>query len=153
MKLTQRDPNQITQAEHDESLNASRVTIVGGDFGLAQAVKDGLKDIKFDQQPGTITEYKQPMIIEKEVIVKQIQTVQIPTIVKEYERFEVPVIVKEQQEIKIIEVPKVIFEPKIIEIEKIVIVKEIANMDKMFKLFLLGQTISTLIYLFGLYHK
>ena len=145
MNKSQRDPNQIMQYTHDEDQNAQRVTIVGGDFGIAQAVKDSLKDLKLELP-------KQPEFfpIEKEVIVKEYATLTVPQIIKEPQIIEVPKIVYET---KIIEIEKPIVTTEIKIVERQVIVKEVKNLDTMFKLFLLGQTISTLIYLIGLFYK
>ncbi len=151
-KPSSRDPNQIVQYSHDEEYNAQRVTIVGGDFGLADALKEGLKDLKIEI-PTSKQTFEWPMTVEKEVLVKQYETLQIPQIIKE-------------QEIKIVEVPKVIYETKFIEIEKPiiikeveikvieqqVIVKEIKNLDMLFKVLIVTQILTTLLVLFKTFY-
>ncbi len=118
--ISAKDPNQIIRAEHDEEFNSKRVTIVGGDFGIAEAVKEGLKDFKIEYSPLPIPSAEQtygifkpsewPLHVEKQVIVKDYEVLNIPKLVYEY---------------KILEVPSIVYETKIVEIEKQVIVKEI----------------------------
>lgn len=142
-----RDPNQITQYSHDEENNAQRVTIVGGDFGIADAVTKSLKDLKFDFKYPEAPKFE-PFIVEKEVVVKQYEVLQIPHIIRE-------------QDFKIIETEKLvtIIEPKIIEIEKPIfikeieikvieqqiIVKEIKNLDKWLFAFLIINLLGLLL--------
>lgn len=151
LELTNRDSDQTVRYEHDEKNDAKRVVVVGGDFGIADAVKNSLKDLTLNfEQPRQQT-LEWPMTIEKEVIVKQTQVVEVPKIIKE-------------TEVKIVEVPRIVFETKIIEIEKPVIiketeikviehqtiVKEIKNLDKWFFVFL---TLNLLTLLFLGLHK
>lgn len=142
-----RDPNQIVQYSHDEKNNAQRVMVVGGDFGLADAIKEGLKDLKF-QQP----EFPKFFQDEKEVIVKQYEVLEVPRIIKE-------------QEIKIIEVPKVIFETKLIEIDKPfivketevkvieqqIIVREVKDIDNVLKKLMIIQAITLVLFIIKLF--
>lgn len=107
-ELTQRDPVQIERREHEEELDAKRVTIVGGDFGIANAVKDGLKGLKFDMSASN------PQIVEKPFIVKEI----------EYREVEKPVIVTQIQ-YKEVEKQVIVKEIEYREVEKPVIVKEV----------------------------
>ncbi len=145
-----RDPNQIVQYSHDEDQNAQRVVLVGGDFGIAEAVKESLKDFKIDliSQPSAPQFW--PNEIEKEVIVKEYVTLTVPQIIKE-------------QEFKVIETERLvtIIEPRIIEIEKPiliketevkvieqqVIIKEVKDLDKLIKLLLIAQAVTLVIVL------
>lgn len=139
MKLTQMDTGQIVRSQHDENQSAQRVTIVGGDFNLGPAIQEGLKNLKLELPERPTFEYKQPMIIEKEVIVKQVQTVNIPTIIKEYEKIEVPVVVYET---KIVEIEKPIITTRVEMVEKQIIVKEVQNLDIVLKKMMIIQAIT-----------
>lgn len=104
--LTQRDNSQIERHEHDESIDAKRVYIVGGaDIkvnadtsqiagSVASAVKEGLAEL-------------------------------VPVMKLESSQKQEPVVIKEQQVV-------VVKEPQIVEIEKQVIVteKELVYVDK-----------------------
>ncbi len=137
--LTSLDVNQIIKHQYEEDIDAQRVVIVGQDMSaltesIKDAVKDGLKNINFDL---VIPKQEQPLVIETEVIVKEMQIVEvekyitIPQIVEveksivifEPKIIETEVIVKEPQ---IIEVEKIItvYETKIVEIEKPIFIKE-----------------------------
>lgn len=114
MGLTNRDPNQVTQFEHDEKSNAKRVVVIGQDFSIdsnkiAQAVKDGLKSI-------TLPSASEAKTIEVPVFIPQleIKTIEIPVIVKEieYREIQVPVVTE-----------------KIVTVEVPVIVKEYVNIS------------------------
>lgn len=120
MKLTNLDPDQIVRYSFDEDLKASRVSIVGADFkvnvdstDITNAIKDGLKDVKFESSVPVQTEEK----------VVEIHEIRVPEIIREVviERIEVPVIVRQ---IETIDKPIVIPQIKIVEIEKPVIIKE-----------------------------
>lgn len=114
--LTQRDNNQIERHEHDESIDAKRVYIVGGaDIkvnadtsqianSVASAVKEGLADLvpvmKLDSPSKTeIVVVKEPQIheVEKQVIVteKEIVYVDKPVIMEKivYKEIEKPIFV------------------------------------------------------------
>ena len=116
--LTQRDNNQIERHEHDESIDAKRVYIVGGaDIkvnadtsqianSVASAVKEGLADLvpvmNLDSLSKTeIVVVKEPQIheVEKQVIVteKEIVYVDKPVIIEKivYKEIEKPVFIKE----------------------------------------------------------
>lgn len=115
--LTQRDNNQIERHEHDESIDAKRVYIVGGAdikvnadtaqiaSSVASAVKEGLAEIvpvmRLDSPKTEIVVVKEPQIIEveKQVIIteKEIVYVDKPVIIEKtiYKEIEKPVIVKE----------------------------------------------------------
>jgi len=117
--LTQRDNNQIERHEHDESIDAKRVYIVGGGDikvsadtsqiadSVASAVKEGLSDLIpiMKLEPQQKQEYiviKEPQIveIEKQVIVTQKELVYVdkPVIIEKivYKEIEVPLVVKEE---------------------------------------------------------
>lgn len=117
MSLTNRDPNQVTQFEHDEKSNAKRVIVVGQDFSIdsnmiAQAVKDGLSSITLptSQNNGEIHIKEVPVFIPQ----LEIKTIEVPVIVKEieYREIQVPVVTE-----------------KIITVEVPVIVKEYINIS------------------------
>lgn len=114
--LTQRDNNQIERHEHDESIDAKRVYIVGGaDIkvnadtsqianSVASAVKEGLADLvpvmKLESSPKTeVVVVKEPQIheVEKQVIVteKEIVYVDKPVIIEKivYKEIEKPILV------------------------------------------------------------
>lgn len=119
MSLTNRDPNQIIQFEHDEANNAQRVVVVGQDIKMdnskiAESLEKALSNIKVNLQSSV--EQKEQQIIEKHVFIPQIeiQTVEVPVIVKEieYREIQVPVIVE-----------------KIVRVEVPVIVKEYINIS------------------------
>lgn len=116
--LTQRDNNQIERHEHDESIDAKRVYIVGGaDIkvnadtsqianSVASAVKEGLADLVpvMKLEPSSKTEVvivKEPQIIEveKQVVVTQKEIVYVdkPVIMEKivYKEIEKPVVIKD----------------------------------------------------------
>ena len=116
--LTQRDNNQIERHEHDESIDAKRVYIVGGaDIkvnadtsqianSVASAVKEGLADLVpvMKLEPSSKTEVivvKEPQIVEveKQVVVTQKEIVYVdkPVIIEKtvYKEIEKPIIVKD----------------------------------------------------------
>lgn len=151
-KLTTMDSNMIQRHQHDEDNQAQRVVLVGGDFGIKEAVQESLKDLKLDiKLPEQKTQVQQqPFIIEKEVIVKEYELLKVQEIVKEYEikviEIEKPIVVTET---KLIEVP--VIHKEIQFVDKEVIVKEVKDLDKFVKYMLIIQTIgviATLIKLF-----
>lgn len=116
--LTQRDNSQIERHEHDESIDAKRVYIVGGGdikvsadtsqiaTSVASAVKEGLAELipvmKLEPtQKQEIVVIKEPQIveIEKQVVVteKEIVYVDKPVIIEKivYKEIEKPVVIKE----------------------------------------------------------
>ena len=130
MHLTQRDSYQITQNEHDEKLNAKRVTLVGADLSdfnknLNGALTEALKNIKVDIQAKS---EDKPQQIIKEIEFKEIEK---PVIVKEieYREIEKPVIVKEI-EYREIPVPRLMESTLYKEIEKPIFVEKISNLTK-----------------------
>jgi hypothetical protein len=118
MSLTNRDPHQITQFEHDDSSNAKRVVVVGQEINIdsskiAESLDKALSNIKLDlSRPSEAQKEIQIVEIEKQVFVPQI----------EYKTIEVPVFIKEVQ---IVEVEKPIYIDKIVRVEVPFIVKEI----------------------------
>jgi len=111
--LSQLDHNQLVQREHDQSNDAKRVVIVGGEKldisidsdKIAQAVKDGMANIKFPKDD-RIGDAFNLIEVEKQVFIPQIEyrTIEVPVIVKEiqYREIEKPVYITEY---KTIEVP------------------------------------------------
>ena len=128
--LTHRDNNQIERYEHDESVDAKRVYIVGGaDIrvnadtsqianSVASAVKEGLADVipsmKLEQSSKI-----EIVEVEKHIIVKEPQIVEI----------EKQIVVKEKE---LVYVDKPVIIEKIVykEIEKPVIVNGTAQLEK-----------------------
>jgi hypothetical protein len=109
--MTNRDPNQVIQFEHDEKSNAKRVIVVGQALSidsdkLAEAVKDGLSQIKLPEA--------QKNTEEKTIFVPitEVKTIEVPVIIKEieYREIEKPIIT---EVIKVIEVPVIIKETQI----------------------------------------
>ena len=79
--ITHLDSNQISTREHDVSLDAKRVMIVGGEkFEM---------NIDSDKISSAIIESlgKEPKIVEKNVFIPQVEihTIEIPKIIKEIE--------------------------------------------------------------------
>lgn len=127
---SQKDPNQIAQAEHDDDLNAKRVVIVGGSFDTS----------KMQEQAAVISKAYADMAAQMQDSIKQAHlnapqiapasasptVVAVPEIVKEtiVERVEVPVIVKETS-VQTIRVPEIVKEVQIKEIQVPVIQTEI----------------------------
>jgi len=128
--LTQRDNGQIERHEHDETIDAKRVYIVGGaDIkvnadtsqianSVAFAVKEGLADVIPSmklEQPTKI----EIVEVEKYVVVKEPQVVEI----------EKQIVVKEKE---LVYVDKPVIIEKIVykEIEKPVIVNGTAQLEK-----------------------
>ncbi len=120
MSLTNRDPNQIVQFEHDDTSNAKRVVVVGQEFSIdsdkiAQAVKDGLSSFTTNSLSGDLkvspTEI-QP--IERTIFIPQLEvkTVEVPVIIKEieYREIQVPVVI---EKIVHVEVPVIVKEYEI----------------------------------------
>ena len=116
--LTQLDPNQIATLEHDDSKDAKRVTIVDDinisfdENKMLAAIKEGLKDIKFDSKGSQV----QIVEIEKPVFITK-------TEIKEIEK---QVIIKE---IEYREIEKPVYIEKIITIEKPIVIKEVEFRD------------------------
>lgn len=121
MSVTQRDPNQILQAEHEETHDAKRVFVVGGQFDLK----------------ANISEFPKPEIItiEKQVIVKEPEIIQVEKqiIVSKPEIVEVEkqVIVKEV-DIKVVEKPVIVEKIEYKEIQVPVIVEKFIGIPKSF---------------------
>ncbi len=122
--LSQLDPNQISTKEHDSTLDAKRVILVGGENlnisvnedKLVDAIKDGLRTIKIDSTPALSAEKE---IVEKHVFIPQIEIreiekhIYVPQI--EYRTIEVPVVT---ERIVTIERPVIIKETEFKEIVK-----------------------------------
>lgn len=114
------DTDQIIKKKFDESMDAERVVLVGGEKleltidsdKIANAVKEGLSNFNFNPENGVKVDLQpQFQIVEKNVFIPQIE---IKTI-------EVPVIIKE---IEYREIEKPIYIEKIITIEKPIYIKE-----------------------------
>jgi hypothetical protein len=119
--FSQLDTNQIINRKFDESQDADRVILVGGEKleisidsdKIANAVKEGLNNFNFmSENVAKLDTPTQFQSIEKNVFIPQIE---IKTI-------EVPVIVKE---IEYREIEKPIYIEKVVTIEKPVVIKEI----------------------------
>jgi hypothetical protein len=119
--FSQLDTNQIINRKFDESIDADRVVLVGGEKlelsidsdKIANAVKEALSDFKFMPENRPTVDLKtQIQSIEKNVFIPQIEikTIEIPVIVKEieYKTIEIPVITE-----------------RIVTIEKPIVLKEI----------------------------
>lgn len=125
INFSQLDTNQIINRKFDESCDADRVILVGGEKlelsidsdKIANAVKDGLSNFKF--MPETIAKVDLQTQIQRDIQVIE-KNVFIPQI--EIKTIEVPVIVKEI-EYKTVEIP--VYIEKLVTIEKPVIIKEI----------------------------
>lgn len=104
--LTQRDNNQIERHEHDESIDAKRVYIVGG------------ADIKVNADTSQIADSVASAV--KEGLAELVPVMKLDSSQKQE-----PVVIKEQQVV-------VVKEPQIYEVEKQVVVteKEIVYVDK-----------------------
>lgn len=120
MNLTQRDNNQISQYEHEETLNAKRVLVVGQDIkvdtdSIVNAVKEGLKNLEIKVSPNEAPkEEAKPQII-KEIEFKEIEKpVYIEKI--EYREIEKPIVIEKTV---FTEIEKPIFIEKIVEKEVI----------------------------------
>lgn len=135
--LSSLDPNQITTKEHDESLDAKRVVLVGGEklnitldeTKLVEAVKQGLNSLTLpqNQTSGEIQVINVPTKenvfiphieikeIEKQVIVPQIEyrTIEIPVVTERIVTVEKPIVIKE---IEFKEIVKERYYPKVITI-------------------------------------
>ena len=119
---TRRDANQVIKYEHDETANAKRVVLVGGEKlditvdsdKISQSIKESLEnleikmpeittlnrnsEIKTVEVPVIIPEVK-IVEIDKPIITKEVQVIEVekPVIIKEttVEKIEIPVITKE----------------------------------------------------------
>lgn len=111
MNLTLRDQNQINRHEHNEEFNARRVVIVGGSDININADSDKIADSISSALKESFANLKQPEVIEKYIVVKEPQIIEI----------EKQIIVKEKE---LIYVDKPVIVEKIVyrEIEKPVIV-------------------------------
>jgi hypothetical protein len=134
-EMSNRDPNQIHQFEHDDKINARRVVVVGNELSLdtaklseslEKAVKEGLKGLSETDFSKSQAPAYTPIEIEKTVFLPQmdIKTVEIPVIVKEtqFKEIEKPIFIDRIIE-KIVEKP--IFIDKVVTVETPVIIKEI----------------------------
>lgn len=131
MEITQRDPGQIDRYEHEESINARRVVLVGGgqinmEANLAPVI-DKLEELKLNYSQPANTPISQVQIIEKPVIIEKeiIRTVEIPQIIEKEitKTVEIPVIV-EKDKIVYIDRPVIQEVTKYIEIEKPIIIEK-----------------------------
>ena len=129
--LTYRDNNQIERYEHDETIDAKRVYIVGGAdikvnadasqiaSSVASAIKEGLADVipSMKLEQSSKTEFVE---VEKYIVVKEPQIVEI----------EKQIVVKEKE---LVYVDKPVIIEKIVykEIEKPVIVNGTAQLEKL----------------------
>ena len=116
--LTRRDNSQIERHEHDESIDAKRVYIVGGAdikvnadtsqiaHSVASAVKEGLADLvpvmKLEEaRKQEVIVIKEPQLVEveKQVVVTQKEIVYVdkPVIIEKivYKEIEKPIFIKE----------------------------------------------------------
>lgn len=125
MSLTNRDPNQIHQFEHDDQSNAKRVVVVGQELNIdsskiAESLGKAIEKLNFQMpiQPKADS-------TERTIFIPQIEikTVEIPVIVKEieYREIQVPVIV---EKIVTVEVPVIIKEIEYREIEKPIVIEK-----------------------------
>lgn len=122
MGLSNRDPNQIQQFEHDQDTNAKRVIVVGQEFNidssmlaesLGKAVKESLNSLTIPSLEGKVDNSIPTIIeVEKNIFIPQVEikTIEVPVIIKEieYREIEKPIIIE-----------------KIVTIEKPIIIKEI----------------------------
>jgi hypothetical protein len=136
--FSQLDTNQIINRKFDESCDADRVVLVGGEKlelsidsdKIANAVKEGLKDFKFvSENIAKVDLQPQIQIVEKNVFIPQIEfkTIEVPVIIKEYQIIEKQVVVP-QIEYKVIEVP--VITERIVTIEKPVYITEFKEIIK-----------------------
>lgn len=148
MAETQKDPNQILRAEHDEANNAKKVIIVGGSFDsekLTESFQKALDNMQINMpknwplggvtnvpgwpqiQPGDQLHTHETV---KEVFIPQVQIERFPEYIKEtvVQLVEIPVIQREI-EVKIIEVPKYIDRIEYKTIEVPIAVKEIQTIE------------------------
>jgi len=131
------DNDQLIKREHEQTYDAKRVFIVGGQVpDYSEQIKDGLKNL-------TITSGTSEVKIERievPVIVKEIEirTIEVPTVVKETLTVEIPVIVI-QKEVQIIEIPTIVERVRIVEIP--------AKMEesKLMHWLLIAQTLASII--------
>jgi hypothetical protein len=147
--MSDKDSSQINRYEHDDELCAKRVMVVGGDLNLsvdsaviADAVKEGLKDLKIDSSPAVCNCKPEIQIVEKQVFIPSEPQVihikeSIPVVSSVVERVEVPVIIKEI-EIKIVEVPVIVKEVVLLESPAVEKKSEMLN-----KLILIAQIVIT----------
>lgn len=135
------DNNQVARLTYDENSQAQRV-IITGDFGISEAVKDALKDVKIEASTQI-----DPITIqgpERIIIQKEYEKIEIPVIVKEYEKIEVPVhLIQTEYEIQTIETPVYITKYEKIEVPVVIREKEIVYVDKFnMKMFYIMQAIT-----------
>lgn len=131
--ITDLDNDQIVRYSYDPEHQAQRVVLTG-DFGIAEAIKSSLKDIKIDvgvnnnPEPSTVQVIEVPKIIQVTETKIQVVEVEKQIILKEieYREIEKPVIIRETEVIRV-EVPIVQKEIQIIEIDK-------QSNDKIFKI-------------------
>lgn len=134
-ELTNLDNSQIMRYSYDEKNQASRVIITNSDFG--DAIKEAFSKIEFPKieyvSPTTLTPSEQsvqtiyvdkiikevqPVIIERNVFVPQIQVIEKPLVVKD---------------IQIVKVPEYITIHKTEVIEKPIIIKEYEKIPNLLK--------------------
>jgi len=114
--MTNRDPNQIAQFEHDGIANAKRVIVIGQDLSIdsdkiAKAVKEGLQGLSNTDFSKSAAPSYTPIEVEKTVYIPQLEVkiVEVPVIVKEieYREIEKPIII---EKIVTVEVPVIVKE-------------------------------------------
>jgi|694.fasta_scaffold00313_39 hypothetical protein len=138
-KITLRDYNQITAFEHDESLDAKRVIVVGGEMPTFNIPELKMPEIQKIEVPVIIT--------QKEL---QVERIEVPVIVKETEIKEIEkqvIVLQKEWQVERVEIP--IVQKEIEVIEKPVILKEIVQQDlpSWIKALLAAQALISLIML------
>jgi hypothetical protein len=114
MSLTNRDPNQIVQFEHEDKHNAKRVFVVGQELSIdsskiAESLEKALEKVSFKMPT-------QPQVesIEKTIFIPQLEvkTIEVPVIVKEieYREIQIPVVI---EKIVTVEIPVIVKETEI----------------------------------------
>jgi hypothetical protein len=127
IKLTGLDSKEIPRYTYDEDKNAQRVVLVG-DFGIAESIKESLKDLKIDLPTPQIHDtHRAPEIVEK-YIPGPVQTIEVPVIVRETQFKDVPVIIKET-EYKEISVPTIVKETEFRDVPVLIKETEIRTIE------------------------
>lgn len=143
-KYSQLDPGQIARNIYDEDQNAQRVVMIG-DFGIGEAIKEQLKDLKVSVDMPQQREAKEIQVVEVEKILKELQLerIEIPVIVKEIEirEIEKQVIVDKYHTITI-EKPVIVEKTNVVTVDRPIIVKEQEKFPELIKYLLILQTLS-----------
>lgn len=148
---THLDTDQIMKKKFDETYDADRVVLVGGDKieltvdsnKIASAIGDSITSTLGSINFGNFG--KASSVAEKNIFIPQVEikTIEIPTIIKEIEYREIEKIVYVPQiEYKTIEIP--VISERIITVDRPIVIEKVREVPKWQKICFIIQTIAVI---------